>query len=297
MCEWSEIAGGTDRTLTRDERQHALVEQVDKSLDDYGANTRVSLRQSASTEQQHRPNRAVAEPVADTGGVAAQQPHLELGRLIRFDVGGGEAPKASRYAVDGAVLCNHSFDELPCRAHALGNTGANSDRSIAVGDRDDIVDSERTSVDGDYPQALLLGRYRNTNQLQSLEMDQAKRTLNLITSSFAVAAVLAVVVLSTIDLGTPDQPDLADGAALATAAVGAVGLVVALLWTARSGERGSDPNRLMLGYVTRLAITELGVLLGIVGLFLTGSTTALYLGLGLFLLSLVVLAAGLRRIG
>jgi peptidoglycan/LPS O-acetylase OafA/YrhL len=128
-------------------------------------------------------------------------------------------------------------------------------------------------------------------------MDPIKRTLNLVTGAFALAAVVAVAVLTGLDLGTPERPDLEDGAVLATAVLGGIGLLIALVWTARSGERHADPNRLMLGYVTRLAITEVGALLGILGLFLTGSTAAPYLGLALFLLSLAVLAAGLRRIG
>ena len=128
-------------------------------------------------------------------------------------------------------------------------------------------------------------------------MDPVKRTLNLVTGSFAIAAIAAVFVLTSIDIGTPERPDLVDGAVLATGVLGGLGLIVALVWTARSGERHTDPNRLMLSYITRLAVTEVGVLLGLVGLFLTGSTTAPYVGLALFLLSLVVLAAGLRRIG
>lgn len=179
----------------------------------------------------------------------------------------------------------------------LGNSRANGNRSFSVGNGNDIFDPERTSVDGDYPQALLLGRYRNTNQLQSAPMDPVKRTLNLVTGAFAVAATVAVVVLTSLNVGPPERPDLVDGSVLATAVFGSVGLLVALVWTARSGERNTDPNRLMLSYITRLAITEVGVLLGLVGLFLTGSTAAPYAGLGLFLLSLVVLAAGLRRVG
>ncbi len=128
-------------------------------------------------------------------------------------------------------------------------------------------------------------------------MDPVKRTLNLVTGAFALAVIVAVIVLTGVDIGTPERPDLVDGAVLATSVLGGIGLLVALVWTARSGERNTDPNRLMLSYITRLAITEVGVLLGIVGLFLTGSTAAPYVGLALFLLSLVVLAAGLRRIG
>ena len=128
-------------------------------------------------------------------------------------------------------------------------------------------------------------------------MVEVKRTLNQVTGGFAGAALVAVVVLAGIDLGEADRPDLADGAVLATAIAGAVGLVLALIWAVRSGERQTNGNRLLLGYISRLAMAEVGMLMGIVGRIMTGSTTALYVGFFLFTLALLSLASGLRRIG
>ena len=127
-------------------------------------------------------------------------------------------------------------------------------------------------------------------------MESAKRTLTMIVVSFAVAAVIAVVVLTSLDFGDPAEPDLANGATLAAAIFGAIGLVLALLWTARSGDRSPAPQQLLAGFVIRVAIAEIGVLLGILGLVMTGSATAPYVGLGLFLVSLLVLYLGLRRV-
>lgn len=127
-------------------------------------------------------------------------------------------------------------------------------------------------------------------------MESAKRTLTMITTSFAIAGVIGVLVLTSLDLSDPVEPDLAGGATLAAAIFGAIGLVVALVWTARTGDRSPDPQRLLIGFVIRVAIAELGVLIGILGLVMTGNATAPYLGLGFFLASLFVLYLGLRRI-
>ena len=105
-----------------------------------------------------------------------------------------------------------------------------------------------------------------------------------------------MVVLSAVDLGDAASPDLAGGAALATAAFGAVGLLFALRWWSRAGESTGDETRLMLGFIVRVAGAEVGLLMGVLGLIMTGSTTAPYIGLGLFLASLGILGLGLRRV-
>ena len=128
-------------------------------------------------------------------------------------------------------------------------------------------------------------------------MEQAKRTLNLIIVSFAVAGIIGAIVLTAVEFPEPPNPDLADGAVRAAGAFGAIGLLVTLVWVARSGERKLTPNRLLVGFVIRVAVAELGLLMGILGLLSTGSTTAVYLGLVFFLVSLALLAVGLRRIG
>ena len=127
-------------------------------------------------------------------------------------------------------------------------------------------------------------------------MEAAKRTLTMITASFAIAGVIGVRVLTSLDLGDPAEADLAGGATLAAAVFGAIGLVVALVWTARAGDRSPEPQRLLVAFVIRVAIAELGVLLGILGLVMTGSAAPPYVGLGLFLASLFVLYLGLRRV-
>ena len=127
-------------------------------------------------------------------------------------------------------------------------------------------------------------------------MEQAKRTLTLIAGSFAAAGIVIVLALSALDVSDPASSDLADGAVLAAAVFGALGLLAALIWASRSGEGRHTPNSLTIGFIVRVALAELGLLIGILGLFMTGSMTPSYVGLGFFVVALLALAAGLRRV-
>ncbi|MCP4304037.1 MAG: hypothetical protein GY788_03975 [bacterium] len=127
-------------------------------------------------------------------------------------------------------------------------------------------------------------------------MKSVKGTLNLVAGSFAAGAIIVVVVLTAIDLGEPESPDLADGAALTATVFGVIGLLLALQWWSQAGETERTPAAVQIGFIVRVAIAELGVLLGILALVMTGSMTPAYIGLGLFLLSLLVMRTGLGRI-
>lgn len=123
-----------------------------------------------------------------------------------------------------------------------------------------------------------------------------KRTLRVLAAAFAAAAAVFVAVFSLVDVGDPQSPDLADGAVLAVAAIGVVGFLVCLQWWSRAGEVPRAPARVQMGFIIRVAIAELGLLIGVMAVFLTGSLTAATIGMALFLLSLLLLVAGLNRI-
>jgi len=122
-----------------------------------------------------------------------------------------------------------------------------------------------------------------------------KRTLKVVAASFAGAAVTIVVVLASIDLGDPVDTDLADGGALAAAALGAIGFLVALVWWSRASEQPRNPGAMQIGFIIRTAVAELGLLVGILALVTTGSITPALIGLGLFLVSLLLLVLALDR--
>lgn len=129
-----------------------------------------------------------------------------------------------------------------------------------------------------------------------LDMVAVKRTLRLVTITFAVAAVAIVIVLAGIDRSEPPSPDMADGAVLAVAVVGLIGLVIAAMWYSQAAGRPAPPARVQTGFIIRIAIAELGLLLGITAIFLTGALGPAIVGLGLFLVALLLLYLGLNQI-
>ncbi len=117
----------------------------------------------------------------------------------------------------------------------------------------------------------------------------------MVTTGFAIGPIILVVIVASIDVGEPADPDLADGATLAAGVVGLVGLLIAALWYSGAGERQRQPAAVQNGFIVRVAIAELGLLLGIVGLFMTGSLLPAIVGLALFLPSLFLLYLGMNR--
>jgi hypothetical protein len=122
-----------------------------------------------------------------------------------------------------------------------------------------------------------------------LDLANVKRTLRLIAGSFAAGSVALVAVLSLLDLGEAESPDLADSAAVLAGVIGVVGLLLAVVWWARISERPRSPAALQMGFLVRAAIAEVGLLIGVLGFFMTGSLTAPLIGLGLFLAALLFL--------
>jgi purine-cytosine permease-like protein len=51
-----------------------------------------------------------------------------------------------------------------------------------------------------------------------------------------------------------------------------------------------------MGYIIRIAVAELGLLLGVLAIFLTGTLVPALTGLGLFLVALLMLYLGLNQI-
>lgn len=128
------------------------------------------------------------------------------------------------------------------------------------------------------------------------DMVSVKRVLRLLVVGFALAATAVVAVLAAIGSDDPQSPDMADGALLAVAVVGIFGLAVAAFWYSRAGQGAASPARVQTGFVIRVAIAELGLLLGIVAIFLTGALLPALVGLGLFLVALLLLYLGLNQI-
>jgi hypothetical protein len=126
-------------------------------------------------------------------------------------------------------------------------------------------------------------------------MESVKKYLGMITLGFAVGPILVVIVVALTDVGEPESPELADGATLAVGLLGVAGLLIAALWYSRAGDRMRSPKEVVNGFIFRVAIAEIGLLLGILGLFITGSLLPAIVGLALFLPALLLLHLGMRR--
>ena len=127
-------------------------------------------------------------------------------------------------------------------------------------------------------------------------MQVVLRTLRTIAVGFAFGPIVVAVIVALLDLGEPESPDLADGATAAVIVLGVVGLVIALQWWSRAGDAGRTPGAVQIGFIVRLAIAELGLLLGILAVFMTGALAPMFVGLGFFLASLLFMVLSLRRI-
>ncbi len=123
------------------------------------------------------------------------------------------------------------------------------------------------------------------------------RVLRLITAALAAAAaVFAVVVLvMSAKWRTPDD-DLAMLGMILAGALGLAGLVAVLVWRNRTTSSPQPPAQVLSGYLISAALAEIGMLLGFVFALLSESRNPFWLGLALYMASLVVLVTALREI-
>ena len=99
MRERREVARGADRATARHDRQHASVEEREEQLDGLDPGPRVSLRQRVRAQEHRRADDLGGIRVADTAGVRAKEPQLQLGGLLFRDRDGHEAAEAGVDAV------------------------------------------------------------------------------------------------------------------------------------------------------------------------------------------------------
>jgi hypothetical protein len=127
-------------------------------------------------------------------------------------------------------------------------------------------------------------------------MSEVKRRLRLITAGFAVGAVVVIVALSLVSFEA-ESPELKGATAVTATVFGAIGLIVALRWWTSVDERMNEPSRLQVGFIVRVAIAEVGLLMGILGFVMSGSMLAPLIGGALFLGALAAMTLGLHRLG
>lgn len=126
-------------------------------------------------------------------------------------------------------------------------------------------------------------------------MDVVKQRLMTVAGAFALGTIVTIVVLSLVEITEPESPDLANGAVVAAAAFGVAGLLLALRWWSTTGEYPVDPGRFQIGFIVRVSVAEVGLLLGVLGYVMTGQILAPIVGGALFLAALALMALSLGR--
>lgn len=259
----------------------------------------MTLGEGSCPEQQHRPHDTIGKCLPDPCRMAAKKTHLEPGRLLGLDPSGGEATKAGRDAVYRPALRNDVLHETVCRPHPVGNAWSHLGPRTTASDVNNVFNRKRPTVDRHHPHRFSRVAGRNTTGLLPCrpvdEIAAVRQKVRLIAASFGFGTVILVVVLGAIDIGEPDAPDLAEGAVLATTVFGVIGLLIALRWWSTAAERPRGAARLQLGFIIRVAFAEVGFLIGILGRIMTGSMTALVVGVALFLIALLLLVLAVGK--
>lgn len=126
-------------------------------------------------------------------------------------------------------------------------------------------------------------------------MSEVRQRLRLVAGAFAVGTVTVVAVLPMVSFEA-ESPELKDATAVTAAVFGVIGLIVAFRWWTSVGERTNEPSRLQVGFIVRVAIAEVGLLMGILGFVMSGSMLAPLIGGALFLGALAAMTLGLGAI-
>ena len=145
--EGGQVTGGADGTLGWDDGKQIPAEELDESLHHRRPDPRMALGEGAGPEQQHRPDDLVGKGVADAGGVASQQPNLELFGFVTVDPSRCQGAETRGDPVDGGPVGDRPVDDLPGRRHPFGHSGVEAHRRPPVGNRNHVVDAQRPSVD------------------------------------------------------------------------------------------------------------------------------------------------------
>jgi hypothetical protein len=96
---------------------HALVEKLAEQFDDSRSHPGKPTRQRIRPEQEQPAGLGFLQRLAHAAGVTAHQVQLQLPRLCRLNVFGGEAAEACRHAIDNLLLPNHLLDKRPGALH------------------------------------------------------------------------------------------------------------------------------------------------------------------------------------
>ncbi len=136
----------------------AVREHLAEPLDELRPAARVAQRERVGAQQQHGAHHGGGQRLTDAGGVAEEQPLLQLASALGRHEGAGQRPEAGGHAVDHLAGGDEAVDDGTGLPDALACSGVQPDLAPAEGHRLDICDRQLRAVEDDGRPAVCHGR-------------------------------------------------------------------------------------------------------------------------------------------
>ena len=147
MSERSQVAGGAEGALLRDNGGHALVEHLEQHLHEDGANAAHAAAQRVGAQQHHAADDLVSIRLAGGGAVAEDQVG---GELIAHLLGDGdllELAEARGDAVGDAALGSDLLGQGAGLLHGLQRGGSQLNGRVVASDGDKGFERQAVAID------------------------------------------------------------------------------------------------------------------------------------------------------
>ncbi len=141
-----QVAARANRSTRRHVRVNAAVQRVDEPLQRLEPDAREPLRQHVRPQRHRRADDGHGERIADAGGVAAEQVHLQRPERVWRDADFRELAEAGVDAVGRLVALREAVDDGPRRAHALARGISQSDRLAVVRDGNEVIQRQGSPI-------------------------------------------------------------------------------------------------------------------------------------------------------
>jgi hypothetical protein len=129
---------------------HASVQQLDEEVECLEPDAGVALGQNVRAQRHRGSNHGNRQRLAHAGGMAAQQVDLQLRQRVVRDLHVGKAAEARVDAVGRRVVIRELVDDSTRREDTRTRLLANRNRRICVRDSDQLVESQRVTVEFDH---------------------------------------------------------------------------------------------------------------------------------------------------
>jgi hypothetical protein len=131
MCKRREIAGRTDRTARRNDREHISIQEREQGFDDFRPCAGEPRSKRIRFEQQHEPNDVCSQRLTDAARVTANQVQLKLTYLSGGDALVREGAKARRNAIAHVLASDGVAHDLDAAKHCGSCLGRQFDACSA----------------------------------------------------------------------------------------------------------------------------------------------------------------------